>query len=139
MNVPTQSALKGPNTTRPFEATAAPVNLLPVLSVELMDTQLKAFVAALNVPTQSATYGANTTRPFDATAAPLNLLPVLMVEDISRQLNGYADVQGTRLTTMMQMRPHEPMQWDVSVAAFQVTLACRASGRADAMNSSSDK
>ena len=40
-NVPTQSALRGANTTRPFEATAAPPNLESVLIVALMSTQVK--------------------------------------------------------------------------------------------------
>ena len=66
-NTPTQSASNGAKTTRPFDATAAPVNLsFPVGEVMLM--QLNTSVAASNLPIQSACFGAKTMRPFGAAA-----------------------------------------------------------------------
>ena len=55
---PTQSAPYGAKTTRPLAAVAAPINLLSVLRVEAMETQLNASLAASlaasKTPTQSA-------------------------------------------------------------------------------------
>ena len=59
---PTQSALCGANTTTPLPAVAAPANLVPPLTVDAIDGQLKVCVVGSHNPTQSACGGANTAR-----------------------------------------------------------------------------
>ena len=73
-----QSASSGAKTARPPLVTAAPINLLSVLTLAAMLGQEKAFVAVLKTPTQSASNGAKIARPSLVTAAPINLLSVLI-------------------------------------------------------------
>ena len=71
--VPTQFEDDGEKTTSPFEATAAPENLLVELMVPLMSVHEKEFELGSKRPTQLAFRGERTTMPLLATTAPTYL------------------------------------------------------------------
>eukprot|EP00966_Prymnesium_polylepis_P311048 7186477-Prymnesium_polylepis.3 len=105
LNVPTQFALLGANTTRPLPAVAAPSNLLLASNVVgHMSTQSNVLFVALNVPTHGAFCGAKTTRPFLATVTPENLsMSFGLIEDgMPTQVN--ALVTSLKMPTQLASR-----------------------------------